>query len=151
MPGPNGSTLIDDTYNSSPQSAIAALGGFAESGRGTRRVAVLADMLELGDYTEEAHKRVGWQAAEMNRLYTLGPRSLATAAAAREVGMPANAVVSIEADDKATLAAQLRRDLEPGDLVLVKGSRGMHMEDLIAALRSDDANNGAGATNGGGA
>ncbi len=141
VPGPNGSTLIDDTYNSSPQSAIAAL-EVLRSLDATRRVAVLADMLELGDYTEESHKRVGWQAAEMNRLYTLGPRSLVTAEAAREVGMPANAVVSVEADDKATLAARLRDDLEPGDLVLVKGSRGMHMEDLIAALRSDTENGG---------
>ncbi len=62
-PGPNGATLIDDTYNSSPQSAIAALDLLA-SLDAPRRVAVLADMFELGDYSAEAHEIVGTHAAK---------------------------------------------------------------------------------------
>ena len=138
-PGPNGANLIDDTYNSSPQSAVAALDLLA-SLDATRRVAVLADMFELGDYRDEAHRIVGTHAAKMiDRLYTLGPLSVATAAAARAAGMPADAIVSIATDDKETLAAHLRADLAPGDAVLVKGSRGMHMDVLIATLRTDAA------------
>lgn len=147
VPGPNGSTLIDDTYNSSPQSAIAAL-NLLKDLDASRRVAVLADMLELGDYSTEAHRRVGAEAADINRLYTLGPHSLATAVAARAAGMNADEVVSVEADDKAALAARLRDELVAGDLVLIKGSRGMHMEDLIAALRTDGANGTNGANGG---
>jgi len=138
-PGPNGANLIDDTYNSSPQSAVAALDLLA-SLDATRRVAVLADMFELGDYRDEAHRIVGTHAARtVDRLYTLGPFSVATAAAARAAGMPADAIVSIATDDKETLAAHLRADLAPGDAVLVKGSRGMHMDALIATLRTDAA------------
>jgi len=134
--GPNGATLIDDTYNSSPQSAIAALDLLASLNAPRRRVAVLADMFELGDYSTEAHEIVGTHAAKTaDSLYTIGPRSLATAEAARVAGMPADAVVSIAADDKDALAARLRTELAAGDLVLVKGSRGMHMDELIAALR----------------
>lgn len=136
--GPHGSTLIDDTYNSSPQSAVAALDLLANLDATGRRVAVLADMFELGDYSREAHRIVGAHAAATtDRLYTLGPRSVETATAAREAGMPARAVVGIKADDKEGLAARLRMDLMAGDLVLVKGSRGMHMDELIAALRMD--------------
>ena len=136
-PGPNGATLIDDTYNSSPQSAIAALDLLA-SLDARRRVAVLADMFELGDYSAEAYEIVGTHAAKTaDVLYAFGPRSVATAEAARMAGMPADAVVSIAADDKDALAARLRAELAPGDLVLVKGSRGMHMDELIAALRVD--------------
>lgn len=135
VPGPNGSTLIDDTYNSSPQSALAALNLLAEL-EAPRRVAVLADMLELGAYEQEGHALVGQRAAEVvDRLYTFGSRSDRTAEAAITAKMPAAAVVTVPPGEKATLAARLRADLRPGDIVLVKGSRGMHMEELVDALR----------------
>ncbi len=135
VPGPHGSTLIDDTYNSSPQSALAALNLLADLDA-TRRVAVLADMLELGAFSEAGHRQVGERAAVvLDRLYTLGSRSVATAAAARETGMRDEAIVSVGQDDRDALAARLRDELREGDLVLVKGSRGMFMERLVEAIR----------------
>jgi len=136
VPGPNGATLIDDSYNSSPQSTLAAFNLLAELDA-SRRIAVLADMLELGVYEEEGHARVGQRAAEVvDRLYTFGGRSAATAAAATMAGMPKNAVVAFPPEQKDALARQLRAELRPGDVVLIKGSRGMHMEELVDALRA---------------
>jgi UDP-N-acetylmuramoyl-tripeptide--D-alanyl-D-alanine ligase len=135
VPGPNGATLIDDTYNSSPQSALAALNLLAELDA-PRRVAVLADMLELGVYEAEGHTLVGRRAAEVvDRLYTVGGRSRATAEAAVMAGMRRDAVIAVPEEGKLTLAETLRADLRPGDIVLIKGSRGLHMEELVDALR----------------
>jgi UDP-N-acetylmuramoyl-tripeptide--D-alanyl-D-alanine ligase len=135
VPGPNGATLIDDTYNSSPQSALAALNLLAELDA-PRRVAVLADMLELGVYEAEGHTLVGRRAAEVvDRLYTVGGRSRATAEAAVMAGMRRDAVIAVLEEGKLTLAETLRADLRPGDIVLIKGSRGLHMEELVDALR----------------
>lgn len=137
VPGPNGSTLIDDTYNSSPQSTLAAFNLLAELDA-PRRIAVLADMLELGVYEAEGHMLVGQRAAAVvDRLYTVGDRSRATAEAAVMAGMRPETVVSVSEDDKAVLAERLRAELGPGDVVLIKGSRGMHMEDLVDALRGE--------------
>lgn len=134
--GPNGATLIDDSYNSSPQSTLAAF-NLLEELDAPRRVAVLADMLELGVYEDEGHVRVGQRAAEVvDRLYTFGSRSAITAAAATMAGMPKDAVVAFPPEQKDALARQLRAELRPGDVVLIKGSRGMHMEELVDALRA---------------
>ncbi|MGI8854313.1 MAG: UDP-N-acetylmuramoyl-tripeptide--D-alanyl-D-alanine ligase [Thermomicrobiales bacterium] len=136
VPGPNGATLIDDTYNSSPQSTLAAFNLLAELDA-PRRIAVLADMLELGVYEAEGHTLVGQRAAEVvDRLYTVGSRARATAEAAVMAGLGRDAVIAIPAEDKLTLAEMLRADLRPGDVVLIKGSRGMHMEELVDALRA---------------
>jgi UDP-N-acetylmuramoyl-tripeptide--D-alanyl-D-alanine ligase len=135
VPGPNGATLIDDTYNSSPQSTLAAFNLLAELDA-PRRIAVLADMLELGVYAAEGHALVGRRAAEVvDRLYTVGGLARATADAAVMAGMHRDAVVAVAADAKLTLAETLRADLRPGDVVLIKGSRSMHMEELVDALR----------------
>lgn len=139
VPGPNGATLIDDTYNSSPQSALAAFNLLAELDA-PRRIAVLADMLELGVYEAEGHTLVGQRAAQVvDRLYTVGDRSRVTAEAAVMAGMRPDAVIAAPADGKLTLAETLRADLRPGDVVLIKGSRGMHMEELVDALRAETA------------
>ncbi|MCA1725035.1 MAG: UDP-N-acetylmuramoyl-tripeptide--D-alanyl-D-alanine ligase [Thermomicrobia bacterium] len=137
VPGPHGATLIDDTYNSSPQSTLAAFNLLAELDA-PRRIAVLADMLELGVYEVEGHTRVGQRAAAVvDRLYTFGTRSAITAEAAMMAGMPRDAVVVFPPDQKEELAQQLRSELRPGDVVLIKGSRGMHMETLVDALRAE--------------
>ena len=144
VPGPNGSIVIDDTYNSSPQSTLAAFNLLAELDAG-RRVAVLADMLELGVYEGEGHTLVGKRAAAvLDRLYTFGERSLVTAGAARAAGMPPDAIVALPPGDKAALADRLRAELRAGDVVLVKGSRGMHMEELVDVLRDDPSRMGGG-------
>jgi UDP-N-acetylmuramoyl-tripeptide--D-alanyl-D-alanine ligase len=137
VPGPNGATLIDDTYNSSPQSAFAAF-NLLEELDAPRRIAVLADMLELGVYEAEGHTRVGQRAAAVvDRLYTFGNRSATTAEAATMAGMAKEAVVAFPPDQRDALARRLRADLRPGDVVLIKGSRGMHMETLVDALRAE--------------
>ena len=113
VPGPNGSTIIDDTYNSSPQSALAALNLLEELDAG-RRIAVLADMLELGAYTEEAHILVGERAAEVvDRLYTIGDRSEKTAETAIAAGMTRNRSSCLPPDGKATLASAVARRTPP--------------------------------------
>lgn len=139
VPGPNGAILIDDTYNSSPQSAFAAL-NLLEELDAPRRIAVLADMLELGVYEAEGHTWVGQRAAAVvDRLYTFGSRSAITAEAATMAGMPRERVLAFPPDRKDALAQQLRLDLRSGDVVLIKGSRGMHMETLVDALRAETA------------
>ncbi len=137
VPGPNGAMLIDDTYNSSPQSTLAAF-NLLEELDAPRRIAVLADMLELGVYEVEGHTHVGQRAAVVvDRLYTFGSRSAITAEAAIMAGMPNERVFAFLPDRKEALATQLRADLRPGDVVLIKGSRGMHMEELVDALRAE--------------
>ncbi|MDZ4721044.1 MAG: UDP-N-acetylmuramoyl-tripeptide--D-alanyl-D-alanine ligase [Roseiflexaceae bacterium] len=132
VPGYNGSTLIDDTYNASPASSLAALNLLSElTGR---HVAVLGDMLELGQMEEEAHRFVGARAAEVVQLLiTLGDRARWIADEARQAGMPADALYQVT--NTADAASLLRTLITPGDSILVKGSRGMAMEAIVAELQ----------------
>ena len=130
-PGPNGSTVIDDTYNASPPSTIAALNLLADLEG--RRIAVLGDMLELGSYEETGHRMVGRRAADVvHALVAIGPRARWIAEEARIGGLsPARIYHTLTTSD--ALAA-LRGMIEPGDYVLVKGSRAVGMEELVSAL-----------------
>ena len=133
--GINGATVIDDTYNASPTSTIAALNVLADvqpQGSG-RRIAVLGDMRELGSYTDEGHKLVGRRAADLvDVLVTVGELGAAIAAEAREVGFsPADVHATQQWPDTVSL---LRELLRPGDLVLVKGSRAVGMETIVGAI-----------------
>ncbi len=133
--GLRGATLIDDTYNASPVSMVAALNLLADltPGEGGRRVAVLGDMLELGDYEEEGHVLVGRRAADVvAKLVTVGRRARRIGEEARAVGMAAEDVTIVE-DNEAAIAV-LRDLIDRGDLVLIKGSRGQQMEQIVAAL-----------------
>ena len=130
-PGYHQSTLIDDTYNASPPSTIAALNLLEEMDG--RRIAILGDMLELGEEEEKGHRLVGARAAETaDILIAVGPRARWIAEEARFQGMPADAVFEVEhADAAIDLAKAL---IQPGDFILVKGSRAMHMDIIAAAL-----------------
>lgn len=129
--GVNGSTVIDDTYNANPTSVIAALNLLADLDG--RKVAVLGDMAELGDYTVEGHRRVGARAAEAcDALYTVGPFSRETAAEALRAGMLPRSVEQFDSVEDAT--ALLRERLREGDVVLLKGSRSMGLDRLAAEL-----------------
>jgi len=131
VPGLNGSTLLDDTYNSSPASAIAALNLLDELEG--RKIAVLGDMLELGSYEEEGHRKVGRRAMDVvELLVTVGPRGRIIAEEALDLGMDPGAVHLVE--DNEAAVAYLRQVIAPGDAVLVKGSRGMTMEHIVSAL-----------------
>ena len=127
----NGALLLDDTYNASPQSTLAALNLLADLPE--RRVAVLGDMLELGPYEHEGHWKVGLRAAEVaGLLVTVGERARLIAEAARQAGMPPAAVIETADADEAVAA--LRKVLQPDDVVLVKGSRGVRMDRIVGAL-----------------
>jgi len=129
--GVNGSTLIDDSYNSSPASCLAALNLLADL-KG-RKIAVLGDMLELGSYEEEGHRKVGRRVAEVvDKLVTVGELGAVIGREAVAVGMDESDVFFAQDNDEA--AESLRNLVTSGDLVLIKGSRGMHMEDIVAEL-----------------
>ena len=130
-PGVNGSTLIDDSYNSSPASSLAALNLLAEL-KG-RKIAVLGDMLELGSYEEEGHRKVGRRVAEVvDKLVTVGELGAVIGREAIAVGMNESDVFFAQDNDEAV--ESLRNLVTSGDLVLIKGSRGMHMEDIVAEV-----------------
>jgi UDP-N-acetylmuramoyl-tripeptide--D-alanyl-D-alanine ligase len=126
--GPGGLTILDDCYNANPASVQAALETARELAGPGRVVAVLGDMLELGGDEALEHARIAEVAGGLAAVRAfLGPRS-AAAAPAREPGEAAR-FVEVEA-----LWAWLRPRLQPGDVVLVKGSRGMRMERLVERL-----------------
>lgn len=134
-PGLRGATILDDSYNSSPRSCMAAL-GFLE-GLSGRRIAVLGDMLELGDYEREGHEAVGEYAAErVDLLVAVGPRAGAIADGALAAGLPLEACQ--RASENRVVIEMLRDVLRADDKVLVKGSRGMAMEEIVQALERQD-------------
>ncbi len=131
LPGIRQTTLIDDSYNAAPISVCAALDLLADLDG--RRIAVLGDMLELGAAEEASHREVGRYAAQFVQvLVTVGERSRWIAEAAQAAGMSAAAISAVANQTQAVDA--LSKLLEPGDIVLVKGSRGMELERMVAAL-----------------
>jgi UDP-N-acetylmuramoyl-tripeptide--D-alanyl-D-alanine ligase len=125
-------TILDDTYNASPVSVRAALETIAAHRRGRRVIVVLGDMLELGALTDDAHREVGRQVAALpaDELIGVGRAMPVAVEAAREAGLGEAWHLTTFED---TVARLLKR-LTPGDLVLVKGSRGMRMERVVDAL-----------------
>lgn len=131
----SGATVIDDTYNASPVSVAAALDFLAESpvAPGRARYAVLGDMLELGSDEERLHREVGSRVATVaDALVAVGERGRWIADGARAAGL-ARVTTAHDADDA---VAVVERELAPGagDLLLVKGSRGVELDRLVAAL-----------------
>ena len=130
-PGPRGSTILDDTYNASPASTIAALNLLDELDG--RKIAVLGDMLELGDYEQEGHEKVGMRALEVaDVLITVGPRGRIIGQTALRWGMPADRVHVVE--NNAEAVALLEQIVTDKDVILVKGSRVLHMEEIVNEL-----------------
>lgn len=127
-------TVINDAYNASPASVRAALETLAEVGEG-RRVVVLGDMLELGERSIPEHEGVGREVARLpvDRLITVGDLSSHITRAAVRAGYPAGHASHCRDKDEA--ARLLGRTLREGDTVLVKGSRGIRLEELIESLR----------------
>ncbi len=131
----DGATLIDDTYNASPVSVAAALDFLAESpvAPGRHRYAVLGDMLELGPDEERLHRQIGARAAGIaEALVAVGERGRWIGEAAISAGLARVTLVR----DAAEARAAVERDLAPGvgDLLLIKGSRGIELDRLVAAL-----------------
>jgi UDP-N-acetylmuramoyl-tripeptide--D-alanyl-D-alanine ligase len=129
--GPHGSLIVDDTYNSSPASALAALNLLAELNG--RRLAILGDMLELGEAEAMSHEMVGRRAGDVaDVLVTVGVRGRMIAEAALAAGMPSS-VIHILPDAASTIQL-LNEMIEPNDVILIKGSRGVQLESVVAAL-----------------
>ncbi|MGE5508267.1 MAG: UDP-N-acetylmuramoyl-tripeptide--D-alanyl-D-alanine ligase [Chitinophagales bacterium] len=128
---PRGFLVINDAYNASPASVRSALALLVESREGGRVVAVLGDMLELGEISPAAHREVGRVAASLgvDRLLGVGPLSRFTVEGARESGLARADAYQSNAEALAALEG-----LSQGDVVLVKGSRGMHMEEVVRGL-----------------
>jgi len=133
---PGGLLLVDDCYNANPLSMVAALRTLGELARaeGGRPLAALGDMLELGPGEAALHREVGAEAARLpvTRLFGFGPRSRDTLAGAVAAGLPADRTFHTE--DVAALARAVGAAAAPGDVLLVKGSRGMRLERLVEAL-----------------
>jgi UDP-N-acetylmuramoyl-tripeptide--D-alanyl-D-alanine ligase len=129
-----GIALLDDTYNSNPESARAAVRVLAGMHGHTRRVLVLGDMLELGPLAPELHHQIGVEAARagIDLVVLVGALSRACAAGALEGGLAPERV--LHCADTAEAAARVPALLAPGDLVLLKASRGMAFESIVNAI-----------------
>jgi UDP-N-acetylmuramoyl-tripeptide--D-alanyl-D-alanine ligase len=137
---PGGVTLIDDSYNSSPAALKRSLETVRNATGSARKIAVLGEMLELGDHTTRLHDECGWAAAEsgLDLLITVGgPPARRLADAARTAGMRPGAVAHVATSaDAADLALT---KIRPGDLVLVKGSRGIRTDVVVERLKVEFA------------
>jgi len=132
-----GVTVIDDSYNSNPTATRRALEVLA-SAEATRRIAVLGEMLELGDYATDLHEEVGRAAARVGIDHLIavgGAPAEALAAAAVSAGMAAKSVRHFATSDEAALAVAAMVD--EGDVVLVKGSRGVKTDRVIDRLKAE--------------
>ena len=135
--GLSGAVVIDDTYNSSPAAAMKALDTLAAVAPKTasgRRIAVLGPMAELGPVSRSRHEDVGRHVAILgiDHVITIGDEARTTAGAAREAGMPAACVLESTGPEQAIRA--LRQLLEPGDVLLVKGSQSARLDRVAKAL-----------------
>jgi len=132
--GKKGATIIDDTYNSSPLAVKEALKTLLEIkiALGARKWVVLADMLELGKKSKDLHHEAGEEVAksDFNFLLTFGQESFEIAKGAKEKGM--KNIFSFEQQDQ--LIKFLKENILAGDIILIKGSRGMKMEKVVEAL-----------------
>ncbi len=128
---PTGALILDDTYNASPESMLAALNLLHDLD--SHKVAVLGDMLELGQYEQRGHEMVGIRAAEIvDELITLGERGKMIADAALEAGLPADKVIMF--DEAEQVIQYLVPKVKPEDVVLIKGSNLMRMDSIVSAL-----------------
>lgn len=131
----HGVTVLNDAYNASPMSVKAALDVLADMKGYRRRIAVLGDMLELGSGERDFHAEIGdyLSPERIDLVYTYGPLSLHMAEAARS-RLPEGRVRSFT--DKEELIDAVRGEVSEKDVVLVKASRGMKLEDVVEALKS---------------
>jgi len=124
--------LVKDFYNAIPAAVTLALESLADFKISGRRFAVLGDMMELGEFEEPYHREVGEVAARsgLHSLYTLGDRGRWIHEAAQSAGLNA-----VHLADAAAVAAALKAELQPGDLLLLKASRAMKLERLYELLK----------------
>jgi UDP-N-acetylmuramoyl-tripeptide--D-alanyl-D-alanine ligase len=134
VPLRGGGLLLDDSYNANPASAEAALRSLALLARGRRTIVVFGDMLELGESSAASHFRIGHLISTLSvgRLFAFGAEAANTARGAKEGGMSDSAIEHTM--DRLRLREAVRRFVSEGDIVLVKGSRGMHLDEVTADI-----------------
>lgn len=136
LPGIKDSLIIDDTYNASPAATSAALQALSLVGGRGRRIAVLGDMLELGRYSTAQHKELGRDVAEAaDLLFTVGFRARDIAQGALDHGMQDATIMQFE--DAYQAGKELERTIEPGDVVLIKGSQSIRMERAVEEVMAE--------------
>ncbi len=136
MKGIKDTLILDDTYNSSPTAAERAILTLSELKGVNRKIAVLGDMLELGRYSIESHAKIGHLAAEhVDLLVTVGVRSRNTATEAGNNGLDEAQI--LQYDDSVRAGRELQNIIQPGDVVLVKGSQGIRMEMVVRDIMAE--------------
>ena len=129
--------IIDDTYNAGPDSTLAALNVLGKISITGKKFAVLGDMLELGDYTEEGHRQVG--AAVFNNhldyLIAVGEKAKFIASETERQGLKRDNIFIFSDTEKAGLFLQAK--IKNGDFILVKGSQGMRMEKIVKEVMAE--------------
>ncbi|MDO8509842.1 MAG: UDP-N-acetylmuramoyl-tripeptide--D-alanyl-D-alanine ligase [bacterium] len=139
IPGIKNTTLIDDTYNSSPAASRSGLITLMKINipPGARRFAILGDMLELGVETENAHREIGLIVAELDVdfLITVGEASKQTAKTAKEAGLNDDRIAMF--DNSISAGKFLQEKMSPGDLILIKGSQGARMEKIVKEIMAE--------------
>ena len=135
--GIKGTTVIDDSYNANPKSMTAALKVLKDWAGTRRKIAVLGDMFELGSYEIEGHRLVGEAAARMGLdiLLTIGNRTIHIMEGARSAGFSG---IMMHFENKSEAIEFLTSEVVADDVILVKASRGMHMEKIVKALLNKD-------------
>lgn len=140
--GISGSFVIDDTYNASPMSTLAAL-SVLEQLKAKRKIAVLGDMLELGDLTGSGHSEVVQKvfSAKIDIFIAVGSRMKSATKELIGLGFPSANIFQFDSPEKAS--EKVKQLIEAGDFVLVKGSQGMRMEKIVEKIlqNSDDREN----------
>ena len=130
-----GCTIINDCYNAGPESMAAALNVLGN--RPGRHIAVLGDMLELGDCAQAEHYKIGRIAAEKaDMVFAFGPHAGRVLDGTITGGMPEN--MGRAFDSREDLITALRRAVKPGDVILFKGSHGMHLEKILEAFLKEE-------------
>jgi UDP-N-acetylmuramoyl-tripeptide--D-alanyl-D-alanine ligase len=138
IPGMNGVTLIDDTYNAAPLAVMEGIEALSRVSLGKRRIAVIGDMLELGRFSVKEHEKIGRMlVTKVDALMTVGVRAKSIAESARDGGMKDSRI--IEVGDAEHAAEGLAALVKPGDVVYVKGSQRMRMEKIVKALMAEPA------------
>ena len=138
LEGVHGSVIIDDSYNSSPVAALAALDLLQSIKTKGKKTVVLGDMLELGKHSADAHREVGTRAADCaNKVITVGFRARAIGEAALDAGTSEKNVREYELGESERAGKELRAELKKDDIVLVKGSQSMRMEQTVRELMAE--------------
>ncbi len=136
LPGLKNTVIIDDTYNSSPAAAVAALDTLHELSAPGRKLAVLGDMRELGPVSEDEHRKLGaYVVGKADVLITVGEQAKWIANGAREKGFADDRILSF--DKPEGVGNFLQDRIQPGDVLLVKGSQGIRCEKVVKEVMAE--------------